>query len=81
MEIEIPEHDRVYEAQPVKKLTWLTTKELRWKTVPVAQLSAKLNAPRMDKKLQQKWICEVSDRIKYEWRDVPLVSAEEPDKI
>ena len=81
MEPEIPENDRVYEAQPVKKLTWLVTKELRWKTVPVKQLSVKLNAPRVDRILQQKWMCEVSDRIKYEWREVPLVSAEEPDKI
>ena len=56
---------------------WKATKELRFKKQTVSRLSSSINAPRMDRKLQQKWICGEE----WEWRDVPLVEMEAQDKM
>jgi len=67
------EVEGTWRADPPKKPHWLPTNELRWKGTKVAQLTSKINAPRSDRILEQKWICHKDDEMKEEWREVPVV--------
>ena len=52
-----------------KPIMWVLTNCLRWKKIPVKQLTSAINAPRVDRVLQQKWVSSNEE----DWRDVPEV--------
>jgi len=58
---------------PPKQADWLPTNYLRWKKIPVLQLTSKINAPRSDRVLQQRWIKQEDEEMKEDWRDIPEV--------
>jgi len=71
--IPMREEPAPWTAPPPKKPVWLPTNNLQWKKIPVKQLTSSINAPRVDRVLQQKWIRHDDDKMKEEWRDVPEV--------